>query len=536
MTRQWRGPEYDGEFPSLGWQVGEWIEAHLVIPDGYRQGHPYLLTEEMWRFLAHRYRVHEDAQPEPSAHALVYYGAQLRRSQKWGKDPLGAALQWAEALGPTRFDGWDANGEPVGKPYPSPLIVLLGTSEDQTANTWRPIKSMGRNGPLADMRGLDIGETKVVLPGGGIIEPVTTSAKARLGAPITSACITESHLFALQGGYRRVVDAVKRNLAGMDGRWIELTNAWDPTEASAAQATVESSAPGVYIDTIEPHRVADLDDDAELRRELLRQYGDSAAERGGWVNLTRIMADVRDPSHLEADRRRFFLNEIVVGMSVFADPVRWDAQARTDLALAPGDAITLGFDGAKYQDATALIACRIADGALFELGVWERPPNAPRDWQVDRTAVDDRVHATFDAYRVALMYADPWRWQDYQDQWAGEWPDRVVEFQTNREQLMDRAIERFMTAQSGVDFAHDGAPTLARHVKNTVVTKGGRKRGRPGEDAVATHYLRLAKRGAGQLIDAAVAAVLAYEARAYAIEHNLAPSDEDMAAPAAWFM
>jgi hypothetical protein len=126
----WRGPSEPGEYPTLGYEVGEWIEENCVVPDGYLQGQPYKLTDEMWRYLLKRYRVYPYAAPWPAPDALMFYGSQLRRSQKWGKDPLGAAMILANALGPTRFDGWDAAGEPVGAPYPTPLIVCLGTSED----------------------------------------------------------------------------------------------------------------------------------------------------------------------------------------------------------------------------------------------------------------------------------------------------------------------------------------------------------------------------------------------------------------------
>ena len=109
----WRGPQYPGEFPTLGYQVGEWIESHLVVPDGYRRGEPYLLTDEMWRFCINWYRLNPDARPTVTPggvtyypDALVYTGAQLRRAQKWGKDPFGGSLIAADALGPTRFSGW----------------------------------------------------------------------------------------------------------------------------------------------------------------------------------------------------------------------------------------------------------------------------------------------------------------------------------------------------------------------------------------------------------------------------------------------
>lgn len=522
----WRGPEEPGEFPTLGYEVGQWIEERLVVPDGYRKGEPFKLTDEMWKFLVWHYRLFPHAALWPAPDTFVYFGSQLRRSQKWGKDPFGAAINIAEALGPTRFDGWNAEGEPVGAPYPTPLIVCLGTSEDQTDNTWRPLLSMIRNGPLADSAELrEVGETKVDLANGGRIEPVTTSARARLGEPMTQATITESHLFTLQGGFRRVCGAVKRNIAGMDGRWLELTNAWDPTEGSEAQVTAEAGDPRVYIDTIEPQRVEDLGDDETLYAELLRQYGDSARERGGWVNIRgRIMHEVRSKRFLEADRRRFFLNEIVVGESVFVDPIRWDLYARPDEALKPKETITLGFDGAKYRDATALIASRMSDGRLFELRIWERPSTADRDWRVPSAEVDQHVKDVFDAYQVLVMFADPWRWQDYLDAWSAKYPDRVVEFPTNSEQRMDKALERFTTAFGNGEITHDGSEKLTTHMKNAVLVKGSKKKPRPGEeDGLATHYLKLAKRGDGFLIDGAVGGVLAHEARAYATEHDLMP-------------
>lgn len=536
----WKGPSEDEHWPTLGYDVGAWIEENVVIPDGYLRGRPYKLTDEMWVFLIHFYRLYPYAAPWPAPDALKFTGGQLRRSQKWGKDPFGAAIILAEALGPTRFDGWNAAGEPVGAPYPTPLIVCLGTSEEQTANTWRPLLDMIRLGPLINLDGMDAGQTRINLPGGGTIEPVTTSAKARLGAPLTFLTITESHLFTLQGGYRRVCGAVKRNVAGMDGRWLELTNAWDPTEGSEAQVTADSddavriihdqdgiepivdgSNRRVLVDTVKSRRVDDLDDDDELYAELLRQYGDSARERGGWVNIRgRIIHEVRSARHLEADRRRFFLNEIVVGESVFVDPIRWDLAAHEDM-LAPKTPIALGFDGSKYRDATSLIASRMSDGRLFNLKTWERPVDADEDWRVPSVEVDQTIRNAFDAYMVSLLFADPYRWQDYLDVWAALWPGQVIEYPTNVEQRFDKAIERWQTAFAAGEITHANSEVLTRHVKNCVLVKGSRKKPRPGEETINSHYLKLAKRGDGMRIDAAVAAVLAHEARGTAIEKGL---------------
>jgi hypothetical protein len=531
----WRGPEYEGEYPTLGYAVGEWIESHVVIPDGYRQGEPYMLTDEMWRFMLRWYRINPHAQRITTPGGETYYpdglhftGGQLRRSQKWGKDPFGAAIILADAFGPTRLDGWDADGEPVGRPYPTPLMVCLGTSEDQTDNTWRPLLEMVRRGPLIDVPGIDAGQTRIDLPGGGRIEPATTSAKARLGAPMTHVSVTESHLFTLQGGYRKVAGAVKRNVAGMGGRWLELTNAYDPSEGSEAQVTAESGDGRVLVDSIESHRVEDLDDSAAVLGELERQYGDSSMTRGGWVNVRgRILGEVQSGRHTEADRRRFFLNETVVGESLLVDPLRWDLLARDD-RLQPRDPIALGFDGSQRRDATALVACRLTDGRLFTIRVWQRPPDAPADWLIPNAEVDQVVRDAFAAYRVGLAFFDPWRFQDLVAAWGGAFPGRVVLFHTNIEQRFDRAITAFTDAV-GNGLTHDGNPTLAEHVKNTVIVKGSRKRQRPGDEHdLATHFLKLAKRGSGCRIDTAIAAVLANAARDESIKTGAVQEEKPM--------
>jgi hypothetical protein len=246
-----------------------------------------------------------------------------------------------------------------------------------------------------------------------------------------------------------------------------------------------------YVDTVEPHRVDDLSDDEALYRELLRHYGDSARERGGWVNIRgRIIHEVPSSRHMEADRRRFFLNETVVGESVFVSPERWDALAQPGF-LERGTSVALGFDGLKYRDATALVASRLSDGKLFQVRVWERLEDALPDWRVPPVDVDQVVRDTFGAYEVAVMFADPYRWQDYPDRWEAEWPDRIIEFPTNVEQRTDKAIERFTTAHANFEIAHDGATQLTQHVKDAVLVKGSRKKPRPGEDElIATHYMK----------------------------------------------
>ena len=53
----WRGPEYEGEVPTLGWDVLDWITEYLVVPDGPTAGDPLELTPEQAQFVLNFYRV-----------------------------------------------------------------------------------------------------------------------------------------------------------------------------------------------------------------------------------------------------------------------------------------------------------------------------------------------------------------------------------------------------------------------------------------------------------------------------------------------
>jgi hypothetical protein len=455
--------------------------------------------------------------------AFRYYGTLLVRPQKWGKDPFAAAQVWCQALGEVQFDGWDADGEPVGRPVPTPWIQCAGNAEEQCDNTFRPIVTMGRDGPLANWAGLDVGESRVNLPNGGRIEPVTASARARQGARLTYTTLTESHLMVESSGGLKLGRTLKRNAAGMDGRWLEITNAWDPSELSVAQQTCEAKAPGVYIDYRPPRGRIDLDDDAALKSELAFVYGDSAIQRGGWVRVERIMMDIRDAATGEGEARRYFLNEVSVGSKDAVDALKWAAQARPDELLAPGVQVALGFHGSQTRDATSLVASRVSDGRLFHLRTWERPPHVPAtEWEVPREDVDVAVRDAFKAYDVCVMFATPATWQTEVNVWAGEYEKRVLELWLNSEMRMDQVVERFQTAHRGSDeITHDGSATLTTHALGAALANGKRRASaeerQPGQ---TDHYQRVVRKSWGTSCSAFLAALLAYEARGWAIEHG----------------
>ena len=56
----------------------------------------------------------------------------------------------------------------MGMPRRTALIQLLATSEEQTANVYRPLQSMVRNGHLSDL--MKVREGFIRLPNGGRID------------------------------------------------------------------------------------------------------------------------------------------------------------------------------------------------------------------------------------------------------------------------------------------------------------------------------------------------------------------------------
>lgn len=320
-------PDEPGEVPTLGFQVGEWIEANCVVPDQEHAGEPYRLTEEMWTFLAWHYRLKPDAREGQKAQAFHYRRSILVRPQKWGKGPLTAAIICAEAVGPSMFAGWDADGKPVAKPRATPRIQVTASTEDQTGNVYKHLLPMIQMGPLADVIH-DAGVTRINLPEGGDIEPVTSKARSRLGAPITFALQDETGTWTKENGGLDLADTQRRGLAGMGGRSIETTNAWDPSEQSVAQRGFESKAADIYRDFPQSPASWSYANKAERRRIHRFAYGNS-----WWVDLDDIegmAAELMEYDPTQAER--FFGNRIVAGRGAWLPPGLWERAYERALA------------------------------------------------------------------------------------------------------------------------------------------------------------------------------------------------------------
>lgn len=524
----WRGPEYPGELPTLGFQILDWVSTFLAAPDR-ADYEPLVLTNEQAQFVLNLYAI------DPRTGRRRYRRGVLSRPKGWGKSPLLGALACAEALAPVVPAGWDASGEPVGKPWSevrTPWVQLAAVSEDQTRNSWAPLLEMLREGPVIDAyRGLEPLDTFVNLPRGRI-EFVTSASRSREGNRPTFCVLDQTEAWVPSNGGIKLAATLRRNLGKTDGCSVESPNAFVPGEGSVAEESAEygkriaegrARDAGLLVDHREAPPETDMSDRESLIAGLTVAYGDSAASAGGWVDLDRICAEVWDPATSPEDGRRYYLNQITHATDSWLSQPEWAGCADVEKIVADGEPITLGFDGSRRRsrgvtDATALIGCRVSDGHLFEIGVWEQPEGqAGENWQVPTTEVDAAVRTTFNSFNVVGFFADPAKWEGIVVDWEARYSGRL-QVKASREHPIEwwmtggrslqivRALEQFQSAVLDKELTHDGSFVLTRHVLNA-----RRRESRSGLQIAKEHP------DSPRKIDAAVAAVLAWQARLQAV-------------------
>ncbi|MFJ9740825.1 terminase [Streptomyces sp. NPDC101166] len=535
----WRGPQYEGELPTLGWLVLDWMGAMLAAPDR-ADPEPLVLTREQAQFVLNFYTI------DPATGRRRYRRGVLSRPKGWGKSPILAAIACAEALGPVLFDGWDANGDPVGRPWAdlrTPWVQLAAVSEDQTRNAWAPLLEMLREGSAIDeYRGLEVLETFVNLPKGRI-EFVTSAATSREGNRPVFCVLDQTEEWRPSNGGVRLAAVIRRNLGKTGGSSIESPNAYVPGEGSVAESSAEywrkilegrARDDGLLYDHREWPAETDMSDRASLLAGLAVAYGDSAQLAGGWVDLERLAAEVWDPATDPQDARRYYGNQITAATDSWLSQPEWAGCADAGKVLADGDAITLGFDGSRARargvtDATALVGCRVSDGHVFLLGCWEQPDGPAGDsWRVPVLEVLATVEEAFNRYRVVGMYADPAKWEGHVADWEARWGaslsvkatrDHPIEWWMTggRSNLIVRALDKFHSAVVDRELTHDGSSVLTRHVLNA-----RRRKSRSGIQIMKEHP------DSARKIDAAIASVLAWQARLDAVAKGLAEEEEPM--------
>jgi hypothetical protein len=524
--------------------VPSWIEAHCVVPDGFRFGAPFRLYNYQLLYIANFYLVRGSAVWVPEAPILapsfVYRSGLIGGPQKLGKDPMKAAQICVEGVGPVVFADWAGKdegyacadwgcgcgweyayepGEPKGMRWPTPRIQIAGLSEDNTDNTYGALRPMIDNGPLHDLIP-KTGEEFIRLPGVGDswIRPVTSSAPSRLGNPITFASQGEIGLWTPRNGMVLFAQTQGRGLSGMGGRASADTNAWDPSQGSVAQMRWVSKATDIYRQFIQPPSTLSFKNKAERRKIFQFVYpADTRRENGGHVDLDSIDAEAVELMETdEPQAERFFGNRLVKGGGKAFDSQRWrDLRVTRPKVVPPGSLIAIGGDGSVRWDHFSLIATEIASGYQWPLGIWRPEDHGGEIPMAVVDAVVDQAFATFDVWR---LYLDPPYIETWVAAWSGRYGrDRVVEWWTNRPKAMAYATRSWEEAQRKGEVSHCGedhklCALFTAHVGNAVKDDTGYK-----DDGGVLWVAKKDRKGGPDKMDSVPAAVLSWEARNDAI-------------------
>lgn len=366
----WVGATEDRPFPSLGWVLLDWWADYLPSPRD--PAAELIFTDEQALQLIEWYRLH------PVTGDRVYRRGYSRRSKGWGKSPVEAAKAIAEFRGPVRFAGWDANGEPVGRPWgcmgdPRAWVQIGAISEDQTDNTWSVIHYFltENDGKAADALGIDAGLTRCIIPSqpGAKLEPVTSAAGSREGQPITYGVLDESHLMTESNGGVKLARTIRRNAAKMDGTSYETTNSFvigAGTVAESSYNAVRRGGSGIFADEVEAPRVINgVTVDESAPDEVLLAALDVAYGKSWWAPKVRLVADMRDTSNRWEDSARFFLNWNQADGEGWATIPKAEWLARRG---APSEATGKGFAalqvGTDARQAALGFAVREDDGTI----------------------------------------------------------------------------------------------------------------------------------------------------------------------------
>lgn len=522
---------------SLGWIAIWWIETFCVHGPGDVQGEAIELDQEFAAFVLDCYALEESGRRN-------YDSAFISRAKGRAKSELAGFITLFEAMGPARFDGWAEGGEtyerdgfvytyeagePLGKPVVAPVIRCLATEEGQAGNTYDNVYFNLSEGPLANGLPRDAaGLTRIFLPGGGEIIPSSASNSSKDGGKETFIVLDETHLYVTRE-LKRMYDTVRRNLAKRKAAepWsLETSTMYLPGEKSVAEETHDyakliregkAKTQRLLFDHREADADIDLGDEEQVRAGIREAYGPFADV----MDVDRILAEFYDPRNDTQDSRRYYFNQPTSSKDAWISSPEWMACGDSK-EVTKGEQITLGFDGSRKRtrgltDATALIGCRVSDGHLFEIRIWEQPEGpAGEGWEVPITEVDYEVRQAFEKYKVVGMFADPAKWESYIAQWEADFGKNLKVKSTvnhpiewwmtgNRSYLVVRALEQFQNAVIDKELTHTGQ-ALTRHVLNS-----RRRLGRSGMSIAKEHPESPNK------IDAAVAAVLAYQARLQAL-------------------
>lgn len=468
---------------TLGYEVVQWATKYLRQPNGPNAGQRFEFVASQVRFLLWWYAVDEDGE------WLFHHGVR-RLAKGSGKSPFAALMALGELTARVRLRDFDprAPGGCVGKVVDMPLVQIVATAESQTANTMRMVRAFApKNSRLVKEFNLDPGKTQYYIHPEGQLQQITSSPTAAEGAEATFVVGDETEHWKPNNGGPTLSATLADNLAKSGSRMMTTCNSWVPGDGSVAEAdwdawvAQEEGRTRAETRILYDARVAppdtDMADEQSLRRALEHVYDDC-----WWAKLRPIMNRIWDPRSAPDDSRRKYLNQPTAATDSWVTPQEWAVNADATKVVADGDEIVLFFDGSKNNDSTALVGCRVEDGHVFEVAVWEKPAGpAGEGWTVPIGEVEAAWARAFQTWKVLAAFSDVREWESYvHTTWPQQYGEDLVLWAQKsgkaaspiawdmRSHVMEftRAAEACHAEIVEKQFTNDGAAVTSRHVGN----------------------------------------------------------------------
>lgn len=515
-------------WPTLGPQVCDFIEENLTFGPGDLLGQPARLDDEKRSLIYRMYEVY------PKGHALAgrrrfkRVAISLRKGSAKTEFAAWIAIAELHPAGPVRCTGWTKKGQPLGGPVLDPYIPMVAYTEEQSEElAYGAMRLILEHSALAE--DFDIGLERIMRRQGyGKAEALATAPSSRDGARTTFQHFDETHhmsLPRLKKAHRAMLANIpKRRLA--DAWSLETTTAPAPGEFSVAEDTMEYAEEVRRGKVKDPslfffHRQASDKHDLTKARGLRAAVKEASGPVAKWSDLNGIIDQWKDPKADKAWLERVWLNRLVRSAEQAFDILAWKKTAKRRHTVEAGALITLGFDGARTQDATAIVATEVETGYQWVLGVWERPLTA-KVWEVPHLEVKDVMTDAFTRWDVWRLYADPPYWETTVAEWSQEFgEERVVAWRTASTRKMADAVRAYANAIADGDLTHPADAVFEHHIGNAH-RRTVSVRDEKGEQLWTIYKERS---DSPKKIDVAMAAILSWEARRDAIAKGAGPEE-----------
>lgn len=535
-------------WPSLGDGVCDWLEAFAVYGPGPLKGERYRVEPEFRAQINRLYEVFPKGHPRAGRRRFKRGVLSMRKGT--AKSEKGALLCIAEAHpeAPVRFDGWGADGRPIGRGLVDPYVPMMAYTEEQSEDlAFGVLRAIIEHSD--DLAGdFDVSLERVLVLDhlgreAGKIQPLAQSPSARDGARTTFQHFDETHRLTSPRHIAARATMLENLFKRVDADAWQLgtTTAGDPNEASIARddheeaeqiARGEVDVPTLcYIHRfcpIEQFPPTDPDTGREVkvtpehvRDALLTASGPAAS----WsADIDALVDNYFAPKTDRLYWRRVWLNQWIAGGGRAFDV----AQARALIVVRRvkrDQFVTLGFDGARTRDTTALVATDIRSGYQWPVDCWRRPAHVDEfdDWEVDPAEVDAAVCDCFAELDVWRLYGDPPHWGEWLDTWAGKFGStRVVKWWTTRQRQMGHALREYRQAMADetIGFADD--ELFFDHLGNAVKRVTNLAVG--GDTDERLWLIEKDRPDSPRKIDLAMAGALSWQARLDAIAAGAKPT------------